>query len=151
EDQLAAMTRQLGVGVSEGLIRFTYLGNKYIGVYKFHPSWQVFFIRGEAEQEFYAETARNFRIILVIILVITAIMIVVGVLILQRILRFVGEITSQIMAMQDRQTMELVDLRGAPNDEVSYLGIAFNSLATTIENLLAIFKKFVARDVAQKA
>lgn len=55
------------------------------------------------------------------------------------------------MGMQEEQQLELLKLRGAPNDEVSYLGVAFNSLASTIDNLMTIFKKFVARDVAAKA
>ena len=44
-----------------------------------------------------------------------------------------------------------MDLEGAPNDDVTYLGVAFNSLSNTIDNLMSIFKKFVARDVATKA
>jgi len=34
---------------------------------------------------------------------------------------------------------------------VAFLGVAFNALSSTIDNLLTIFKKFVARDIAQKA
>jgi class 3 adenylate cyclase len=37
---------------------------------------------------------------------------------------------------------------GAVNDDVAYLVMAFNTLSITISNLLNIFKKFVARDIA---
>lgn len=151
ESQITRMNESLAQGVSDGLFRFEYDGRHYIGVYKYQPSWGVFFVRAEDQQEFYAESLRIFQLVLLVIVGITVLTAVVGILILRKILHFVGIITNQIMSMQERQAMEMVDLRGAPNDEVSYLGIAFNSLASTIENLLTIFKKFVARDVAQKA
>lgn len=151
QQQLQSMNAALEEGVTDGLFRFVYDDRPYIGVYKYHPQWELFFIRAEDQNEFYADSVRIFQTVLWLILLITLVCAVVGVLILRRILKFVGVITSQIMAMQERQAMELVDIRGAPNDDISYLGVAFNSLASTIENLLNIFKKFVARDVAQKA
>ncbi|NCN05492.1 MAG: adenylate/guanylate cyclase domain-containing protein [Spirochaetales bacterium] len=150
-ESIQTMNRNLEQGLSDGLFRFAFEGRNYIGVYKYQPSWGVFFIRAEDQQEFYADSVRIFQQVLLIIGFISLLTLVLGILILRRILRFVGLITSQIMAMQERQNMELVDMKDAPNDEVAYLGIAFNSLASTIENLLTIFKKFVARDVAQRA
>jgi class 3 adenylate cyclase len=151
QKQLEQMNSALEEGVTDGLFRFVYDNRPYIGVYKYHPRWELFFIRAEDQNEFYADSVRIFQTVLWLILAITLVCAVVGVLILRRILKFVGVITGQIMGMQERQAMELVDIRGAPNDDISYLGVAFNSLASTIENLLNIFKKFVARDVAQKA
>jgi class 3 adenylate cyclase len=55
------------------------------------------------------------------------------------------------MEMQENQTIDLIDLSKAPNDDVTYLGMSFNALAYTINNLMTIFRKFVAKDVAQKA
>ena len=75
----------------------------------------------------------------------------VGVYLNSYILRYVRVITSSIMQMQQQQQIGLVDLKGAPNDDVTYLGVAFNSLASTINNLVTIFRKFVVRDLAAKA
>jgi class 3 adenylate cyclase len=55
------------------------------------------------------------------------------------------------MDMQNSQKMTLVDLKGAPNDDVTYLGASFNSLSSTIDNLMSIFKRFVTQDIAQRA
>jgi adenylate cyclase len=148
---IARMNQDLAQGIQDGFFRFQYQGRNFIGVYRYQPNWDVFFIRAEDEQEFYADSIRIFQLVLVIIGFISLFTLVVGIIVLRRILRYVSVITSQIMTMQEKQSMELVDLKDAPNDEVAYLGIAFNSLASTIENLLTIFKKFVARDVAQRA
>ena len=53
--------------------------------------------------------------------------------------------------MQASQSMELIDLSGASNDDITYLGASFNSLSATINNLLGIFQKFVSKDVVNKA
>ncbi len=138
-------------GVEEGTINFTHRGNDYFGVYKYNSSWDVYQVRGEELTEFYADSVRIFRDVALIILGITLIIAVVGVLLLRFILRFVRVITDSIMKMQADQTLNLLNMDGAPNDDVTYLGVAFNSLANTIDNLMNIFKKFVARDVAAKA
>lgn len=138
-------------GIEEGTLSFTHGDNRYFGVYKYNSSWGVFQVRGEELTEFYADSVRIFRDVSFIIIAITVIFALVGILILRFILRFVRVITDNIMRMQTSQALELMDLEGAPNDDVTYLGVAFNSLANTIDNLMSIFKKFVARDVAAKA
>jgi adenylate cyclase len=86
-----------------------------------------------------------------IILVLTVVLIGIGAVLVSRILRFVGRITQSIMQMQNDQKMELIDLSGAPSDEISYLGASINSLSSTIDNLLSIFRRFVTQDIAQRA
>lgn len=148
---LDQMVDALARGVEEGTLSFTHHGFQYFGVYKYNSSWDMFQVRAEELTEFYSDSVRIFRDVSIIIVAITAIFALVGILILRRILRFVRVITDNIMRMQAEQTLELMDLEGAPNDDVTYLGIAFNSLSNTIDNLMGIFKKFVARDVAAKA
>lgn len=150
-EALARMREALGTGVEEGTINFIHDGLNYFGVYKYNSSWDIFQVRGEELTEFYADSTRIFRNVSFIILGITLIIALVGVLLLRYILRFVRVITDGIMRMQSQQNLELLDMAGAPNDDVTYLGVAFNSLANTIDNLMNIFKKFVARDVAAKA
>ena len=150
-DALAQMTAAYQDGVEEGTVNFTFMGFDYFGVYKYNASWDVYQVRAEELGEFYADSERIFRQVALIILGITLIFAIIGVLLLRFILRFVRVITENIMRMQADQTLELMDMEGAPNDDVTYLGVAFNSLANTIDNLMGIFKKFVARDVAAKA
>ncbi|GAB4372422.1 MAG: hypothetical protein Kow009_08460 [Spirochaetales bacterium] len=137
--------------VSEGTISFRYGGEEYFGVYKYNPKWGFYLIRAEEMKEFSAESRRIFWNIAGLIVAITLVCVVVGIFLLRFILRFVGHFTREIMAMQQEQKISLLNLEGAPNDDVSFLGVAFNSLSNTIDNLLTIFKKFVARDTAQRA
>ena len=53
--------------------------------------------------------------------------------------------------MQQKQKLETLDLSSAPNDDITYLAASFNSLSSTISNLLGIFQKFVSKDVVEKA
>ncbi len=135
----------------EGTVTFRSGSEEYFGVYKYNPKWDLVLIRAEELKEFYAESQRIFWNIAALIVAITLLCVVVGVFLLRFILRFVGLFTKEIMSMQKEQKISLLNLEGAPNDDVSFLGVAFNSLSNTIDNLLTIFKKFVARDTAQRA
>lgn len=151
ERALAEIGESQKAGQKQGTLRFRFAGKEYFGVFRFHDQWNAFFLRGEELQEFNAESMRSFRSVTFIILLITVLCVLVGAYLNSYILRYVRVITYSIMQMQKRQQIELVDLKGAPNDDVTYLGIAFNSLASTINNLVTIFRKFVVRDLAAKA
>lgn len=138
-------------GTMEGTISFNYGGNNYFGVYKYNPEWKVFLIRAEELNEFYHGSWVIFRNISIIIVIITIICIIIGIFLIRFILRFVGIITSSIMKMQERQRLDLINMSKAPNDDITYLGMAFNALSSTIDNLMTIFRKFVAKDVAMRA
>ncbi|HBD94015.1 MAG TPA: adenylate/guanylate cyclase domain-containing protein [Spirochaetia bacterium] len=136
---------------TEGGLTFQFDNKKYIGVYKYNPAWDMYIIRGEQLTEFYSKTWVIFRNISIIIFVLSLICAVTGIFILQYILRFVEVITQAIIAMIDTQKMDLIDLKGATNDDITFLGTAFNSLSSSINNLLSIFLKFVNKDIALKA
>jgi len=148
---LSYLKASLASGLNDGSVEFTWNGERYFGIYRFNESWNVVMVRAEEWNEFYEPTVRTFTYISIIIVVLTIVSVVIGILLIRYILRFVGRITESIMAMQESQSMDPIDMIGATNDEVAYLGIAINSLSSTIQNLLNIFKKFVARDIAQKA
>ncbi len=148
---LEAINAAVRAGEAQGTIRFQFAGEEYFGVFRFHEQWDAIFLRGEELQEFNAASARAFRDVALIIVLITVLCVLVGVYLNSYILRYVRVITASIMQMQQRQQITLVDLKGAPNDDVTYLGVAFNSLASTINNLVTIFRKFVVRDLAAKA
>ncbi len=135
----------------EGKINFTLNGAAYFGVYKFSDKWNCYIIRAEEIAEFNKETNVIFAQVSVIIFAMTAVCIIVGAVLVQRILRFVKRITHGVMKMQDEQSLDLIDLAGAPNDEITYLGTALNSLSSTIDNLMGIFRRFVTKDIALKA
>lgn len=148
---LEEMTAAREAGNAEGATRFQLDGAEYFGVYKYNPRWEAFIVRAEELNEFYADSRRNFRNISLAIIGITLICAVVGAFLVGYILRFVGAITKAIMSMQEKQNLDLIELEGAPNDDVTYLGVAFNSLSSEIRNLLDIFRKFATRDIVNKA
>jgi len=135
----------------EGKLNFNLAGAAYFGVFKYDEKWQIFIVRAEETREFQKDTDAIFQRIAGIILAMTAVIIVVGALLVNRILRFVGRITQSIMRMQTDQKMALIDPSGAPNDDISYLGASLNSLSSTIDNLMSIFRRFVTQDIAQRA
>lgn len=145
------MQDQIKAGIEDGAIEFSWNGEKYFGIFRYSQNWQALMIRAEEWNEFYEPSIRTFVAVSIWIMVLTILSVIIGIILIRHILRFVGRITDGIMAMQQHQSMDLIDMTGAPSDEVSYLGIAMNSLSSTIQNLLNIFTKFVARDIAQKA
>ena len=150
-DALRTMFDELEDGTEEGVINFQFQDFDYFGLYKYNRNWDVMEVRAEEINEFYRDSRVIFRQVGITIVVLTLIFVVAGVLVLRFILRFVRVITENIMRMQVDQQMHMVDLGGVPNDDITYLGIVFNSLSSTIDKLMTIFKKFVARDVAAKA
>lgn len=137
--------------ILEGSLPFQFNGDTYFGLYKYNPKWAAYIIRGEEYNEFYAESTRIFRSISLIIIIITLFTAILGVIILNHITRFITVITDRIMEMTQTQQLGIIDLKGATNDNITFLGMAFNSLSSTINNLLFIFRKFVNRDIAEKA
>lgn len=135
----------------EGPVDFSAAGFSFFGVYRYNEAWDAIFVRADELGEFNADSVRVFTWVSLVILTITLLCTVVGVILIRFILRFVGSITESIMDMQSERRLGRIDLSGAPNDEVTYLGTAFNSLSSSIDNLISIFRKFVAREVAQKA
>lgn len=150
-DALEQMNERRSDGDTDGSFQFQIDGVSHLGVYRWHSDWDAFFVRAEQESEFLASSRQIFVQVSALIVVISLICLIVGIFLIRYILRFVPMITQAIMAMQDTQELKQLDMSDAPNDDVTYLGLAFNSLAGTIDNLMGIFKKFVARDVAAKA
>jgi class 3 adenylate cyclase len=148
---LSLMLKNQNKHILEGALPFRFNGDNYFGLYKYNHKWEVFIIRGEEYNEFYAESTRIFRNISIIIAIITLLTAVLGVILLNYITRYITIITDRIMAMTQNQQLDLIELHGASNDDITFLGMAFNSLSSTINNLLLIFRKFVNRDIALKA
>lgn len=150
-NMLNYMKGRLAQDVDEGYIYFTFNGEIYFGIYKFNPRWKVFLVRAEEMNEFYAESRRIFRDVSIIIISITLVIGIIGVFILRYILRFINIMTESIMRMVKTQQMDIIDMSRATNDDITYLGTAFNSLSSSIDNLIGIFRKFANRDIVIKA
>jgi adenylate cyclase len=148
---LAGLKKSLAGGHDEGPINFRFNNEDYFGVYKYNPKWGAFIVRAEEGSEFYAESRTNFRIISAVIIFITVVMGGIGIYILRYILRYIDVITRSIMRMVKTQQLELIDLGDATNDDITYMGTAFNSLSSTVDNLITIFRKFANQDVVLKA
>lgn len=148
---LARMLESKDTDNPEGSFTFRSDGSRFFGVYRFHPKWEMFLVRAEELDEFSAESWRNFWNTSIVIVVMTVVCVLVGAFLMRRILRFVRSITNAIMKMQESKSLELIDLSRAPNDDVTYLGVAFNALSSEVANLLTIFRKFATQDLVSKA
>ncbi len=148
---LEFITKAKKNGLEEGKLSFKLYGNEYYSVYKYSSVWDSYLIWASEISEFYAPTRAIFVKVSLIIIAITIVCLVIGIILIRHILRFVGKFTHEIMGMQQSQELSIIDLAGAPNDDISYLGASFNSLSATINNLLNIFRRFVTQDIANKA
>ncbi len=148
---LEKMRKSLKAGTDEGNLHFRFNNEDYFGLYKYNTKWNIFIIRAEEVDEFYADSNKIFVMVSVIILVMTVIMVVIGIIIIRIILRYIDIITSSIMRMVQTQDIGIIDLSKASNDDITYMGAAFNSLSSTVDNLIGIFRKFANQDIVLKA
>ncbi len=148
---LEEWNRKREAGQEDGEAKFIMGGRAYFGFYKYHPDWDVYLVRAEDEVTFYSESWGIFIRVGIIILLLTAAIAWLGIVLLRRIFKFVDVITQALFEMQRTQELRIIELGGAPNDDITYLGMSFNALSTTIKNLMNIFKKFVTKDVVQQA
>ena len=150
-DALYEMNEKRLKGITEGSIYFDTKKGEFLGVYKYHEDWRCYLLRAELVSDMNSSTVKIFALISGIICIITVIFLWIGLVLFNKILSNVKRITEGLYRMQASQSMELIDLSGASNDDITYLGASFNSLSATINNLLGIFQKFVSKDVVNKA
>ncbi|MBN1531276.1 MAG: adenylate/guanylate cyclase domain-containing protein [Spirochaetes bacterium] len=150
-DAMDLFNKNFRKNVKEGFTTFTLEGKQFFGVYKYNMDWNAYFLRAEEFNEFYARSRVIFTTISLVIGVITLLCAVAGVLILRHVLKYIGQMTQAIIAMTRDKQMGILDLKDAQTDDVTFLGMSFNSLSNTISNLLQIFQKFTNRDIVVKA
>ena len=138
-------------GITDGSINFETREGSYFGVYKFQEDWQCYFIRAELRADTNHSTFVVLALISLAILVLLILFLIVGFKVFGKILANVKNITNSLYEMQQKQKLENIDLSTSPNDDITYLAASFNSLSSTINNLLGIFQKFVSKDVVAKA
>ena len=138
-------------GVNEGQVSFSLAGGEYFGVYKYSDDWSAFLVRAESRQDTSQYTWRIILIISILICVLTAVFIVLGIYMFRKVFSSIARITQSLYDMQQKSKLDLIDIDGAPNDDVTYLAASFNSLSVSVNNLLSTFQKFVSKDVVSKA
>ncbi len=135
----------------QGIVNFSFNNNEYLGAYKLDTQWELFLMRADKLDTFYRESNTIFRNLSIMIVIFTIIAMIVGIITLRYTLRYIRLYTTSFMKMNKNQVMEPIDLKNAPNDDITFLGITFNVFAVTISNLMEIFRRFVSKDVAYKA
>lgn len=148
---LALINEGFTNGLADGSINFVTDSGSYFGVYKYHEDWNCYFIRGELRADTNKSTLIVLGFISLVIIVLIGAFLWVGFTVFGKILANVKKITSSLYEMQQNQKLKNIDLSTAPNDDITYLAASFNSLSSTISNLLGIFQKFVSKDVVAKA
>ena len=150
-EALALMNQNLENGISDSAILFVSDLGQYYGVYKYQEEWGCYFLRAELLADTMRTNNTLFAIISLVIVFIVGGFLLAGVFMFRRILQNVRRITTDLYEMQANQKLSAIDLTDSPNDDVTYLAASFNSLSSTINNLLGIFQKFASRDVVAKA
>ncbi|MDR0706552.1 MAG: adenylate/guanylate cyclase domain-containing protein [Treponema sp.] len=151
EEALSAMIAAQEAGVDEGARFFFMPAGEYFGVYKYHKDWDAFLIRAELMSDMMSASRRVFLDASLIIMPLVVVFLAAAFVSLRRLLRFVGVISQSLYDMQQKTEMSIIDLKDAPPDDISYMGISFNALSSLIGNLLSIFRKFASQDVVDKA
>ncbi len=126
-------------------------GNEYFGVYKYQPEWLTYIIRANRRSDTNRSMYQVLLYTVFLIIVIMGFFIVMGTRILDGLLSNINKFSGELYDMRNTRNFELIDISGAPNDDITYLAANFNSLSSTITNLLRIFQKFVPENVVKKA
>lgn len=150
-DAIETLKSNLAEGIQDGSIVFSTELGQYFGVYKYQENWDCWFIRAELRSDTMKSNSILLGIIAIIIVILTALFLLAGLFMFKKILSNVTKITGSLYEMQKNQKLDVIDLSGSPNDDITYLAASFNSLSSTISNLLGIFQKFVSKDVVSKA
>ena len=148
---LALMNQRFSEGTTDGSILFVSDLGQYYGVYKYQEEWGCYFVRAELRADTMRTNNTLFGIISLVIVFVSGSFLCAGIFMFRRILENVRKITKDLYAMQEKQKLTTIDLSNSPNDDVTYLAASFNSLSSTINNLLGIFQKFASKDVVAKA
>ncbi|MBR4180178.1 MAG: adenylate/guanylate cyclase domain-containing protein [Treponema sp.] len=150
-EKLDQLNEDLAADIKEGSITFQNSDGEYFGVYKYQTDWGYYLIRAEKRSDLDANTKNVYLYTLLIIIVLTIAFVIIGWLIINHEFRPVRTITNDLYEMQQHKQLELIDLSHAKNDDITYLAASFNSLSSSVNNLLGTFQKFVPKDVVAKA
>ena len=138
-------------GTEEGSISFTSPYGDYFGVYKYQNDWGYYIIRAELRSDLEKANYRVYGIISALIMLFTFLFVAAGYITIRREFRSLRSFTDDLIEMQKKKQLSLIDISKAPNDDVTYMAASFNALSTQVNNLLDTFQKFVSKDIVAKA
>jgi len=138
-------------GVEEGSISFASPYGDYFGVYKYQDDWGYYIIRAELRSDLAKSNYRVYGIISALIIIFTLLFVAAGYITIRREFRPLRSFTDDLIEMQKKKQLALIDISKAPNDDVTYMAASFNSLSMQVNNLLDTFQKFVSKDIVAKA
>ena len=138
-------------GVEEGSISFDSPYGSYFGVYKYQDDWGYYIIRAELRSDLEETNYRIYGIISALIIIFTLLFVAAGYITIRREFRPLRSFTDDLIEMQKKKQLALIDISKAPNDDVTYMAASFNSLSMQVNNLLDTFQKFVSKDIVAKA
>ncbi len=138
-------------GVEEGSISFSSPYGDYFGVYKYQNDWGYYIIRAELRSDLKEANYRIYGIISALIIIFTFLFVAAGYITIRREFRPLRSFTDDLIEMQHKKQLSLIDISKAPNDDVTYMAASFNSLSMQVNNLLDTFQKFVSKDIVAKA
>ena len=137
--------------IQEGSISFESENGEYFGVYKYHDEWEMFIIRAELRSDIKKENNRTYAYSSLLIFILTLVFVIVGYVILNKEFAAMRSFTEDLIQMQQKKRLDLIDISNARNDDVTYMAASFNSLSSQMNNLLGTFQKFVSKDIVAKA
>jgi class 3 adenylate cyclase len=126
-------------------------GDEYVGVFKYHEGWLSYITLANRKSDINKSMYHVIGFTIILILLMGVFFIFIGVKIFDGLLSNIGRFSNQLYEMHKNKRMESLDISAAPNDDITYLAANFNSLSSTISNLLQIFQKFVPENVVRKA
>lgn len=138
-------------GISEGSVSFRNHDGEYFGVYKYQSDWEYFIIRAEKRSDLETNNRRVYLYTSLLIMGLTLLFIVLGYVILNKEFAPLRSFTADLISMQKKKQLDLIDLSKAENNDVTYMAASFNSLSTQVNSLLDTFQKFVSKDIVAKA
>ena len=138
-------------GIEEGSISFSSPYGDYFGVYKYQDDWGYYIIRAELRSDLEKSNYRIYGIISALIIIFTLLFVAAGYITINREFRSLRSFTDDLIEMQKKKKLDLIDISKAPNDDVTYMAASFNSLSMQVSNLLDTFQKFVSKDIVAKA
>ena len=138
-------------GIEEGSISFSSPYGDYFGVYKYQDDWGYYIIRAELRSDLEKSNYRIYGIISALIIIFTLLFVAAGYITINREFRSLRSFKDDLIEMQKKKKLDLIDISKAPNDDVTYLAASFNSLSMQVSNLLDTFQKFVSKDIVAKA
>jgi len=70
---------------------------------------------------------------------------------LNKILKNISQFAYEVSLMQETKKLGTIDISKAPNDDVTYFAASFNSLSSSVNNLISTFQRFAPKDISDKA